>query len=105
MSQGKFCPNVNYFSYEASANKGKHQPDSINGGQSQVKKLSGSQPAIKLAKGSAGALPGGVHKHSGTESYTKVQHKAANHGGPRKAAGASATPEGVRKFGDNVRKK
>ncbi len=102
----KFCPaGVRYFTYAAQSTKGSKHPEAVNAGQPAVEFIGGSHPAIKVAKGSASHVPAGVHKNSGTEDRAKVMHKAATRSGPSKKAGQNATPEGVRSFGDNVRKK
>ena len=102
----KFCPpGVRYFTYAAQSTKGSKHPDSLNAGQPTVEFISGSHPAIKPGKGNTGHTPAGVHEHSGAEDYVKVNHKAAARSGPSKKAGQDARPEGVRVFGDNVKKK
>ena len=92
------------YSYGQKSSKGKFHPADINAGQSAVAGSCEPHPAISLAKGGSAKIAG-VHQHSGTEAYTKVQHKNASHGGPAKKAGADATPEGVRKFGGGKAKK
>ena len=98
----EYCPpGVRYFSYGTKKNAGKAQPDNVSKGLITVEAISGSHPAISMAKGGSGKVAG-VTQHSGKEAHVKVMHKNASHGGPAKKAGASARPEGVRVFKDDV---
>lgn len=102
----KYCPEgVRYADFKQEGSKGKFHPAELGSGPNVVGSVSGGAGKTKLASGSAGATPAGVHKHSGTESFTKVVHKNASHSGPAKKAGVKATPEGVRSFGGGKAKR
>ena len=90
------CPDgVRKFGAEKAGSKGKFHPAELGSGPNVVSGGSGGSGKSKLATGGASATPAGVKQHSGTESFTKVQHFNASHGGPAKKAGAGATPSGV----------
>lgn len=100
MAKGSSHPaGVRCFGYKQQSTKGKNHPDSVNAGQSAVATYEGQHPAITLTKGGSGSIPG-VKQHSGKEHFTNVRHLNASHGGPKKASGADARPEGVRVFKD-----
>ena len=99
------CPaGVRYFGHAKSGSKGKHHPADLGSGPNTTEFISGGGPAPKLAKGGSSKLAG-VKQLSGTEHFTKVQHKNASLGGPAKKAGANATPDGVRSFGGGKAKR